>query len=95
MPNMDGLTPVRNLRQMGDSCADPLLTTELGFDEAVGAAAGATGWLVAPLIPPRCSMVQKVPRDCISGRNCRLPPAFMPSDLNRFIANSSTRRAST
>src|SRR6476659_5241454 len=50
MPNMDGLTLVKNLRQMGDYKSVPilLLTTESSDSmKAQGRAAGATGWLEA------------------------------------------------
>jgi two-component system chemotaxis response regulator CheY len=54
MPNMDGLTLVRNLRQMGDYKSVPilLLTTESSDSmKQQGRAAGATGWLVKPFDP--------------------------------------------
>ena len=54
MPNMDGLTLVKNLRTLADYKFTPLLmlTTEAGPEKkAEGKAAGATGWLVKPFNP--------------------------------------------
>jgi len=54
MPNMDGITLVRELRQLSDYRFTPLLmlTTEAGSDKKQeGKAAGATGWLVKPFNP--------------------------------------------
>jgi two-component system, chemotaxis family, chemotaxis protein CheY len=54
MPNMDGLTMVRALRQVPDYKFTPMLmlTTESGPEKkAEGKAAGATGWLVKPFNP--------------------------------------------
>jgi two-component system chemotaxis response regulator CheY len=66
MPNMDGLTLVRSLRQMGDYKSVPilLLTTESSDSmKAQGRAAGATGWLVKPFDPATLlEVVQKVLR---------------------------------
>ena len=56
MPNMDGLTLVRSLREMRDYKSVPilLLTTESSDNmKAQGKAAGATGWLVKPFNPER------------------------------------------
>jgi two-component system chemotaxis response regulator CheY len=54
MPNMDGLTLVRSLRELRDYRTVPvlLLTTESSDAmKAQGRAAGATGWLVKPFDP--------------------------------------------
>ena len=54
MPNMEGLTLVRHLRQLPDYKFTPLLmlTTESTPEKkAEGKAAGATGWLVKPFNP--------------------------------------------
>lgn len=54
MPNMDGISLIRELRQLGDYRFTPLLmlTTESAADKKVeGKAAGATGWLVKPFNP--------------------------------------------
>lgn len=54
MPNMDGITLVRELRGLPDYKFTPMLilTTEGGADKkAEGKAAGATGWLVKPFNP--------------------------------------------
>jgi two-component system chemotaxis response regulator CheY len=66
MPNMDGLTLVKNLRQMGDYKSVPilLLTTESSDAmKAQGRAAGATGWLVKPFDPAKLlEVIKKVVR---------------------------------
>jgi two-component system, chemotaxis family, chemotaxis protein CheY len=54
MPNMDGITLVRSLRELRDYKTVPilLLTTESSDGmKAQGRAAGATGWLVKPFDP--------------------------------------------
>ncbi len=54
MPNMDGISLIRALRQLPDYRFTPLLmlTTEAGMDKKQeGKAAGATGWLVKPFNP--------------------------------------------
>lgn len=54
MPNMDGITLIRHLRQLPDYRFTPLLmlTTEAGLEKKQeGKAAGATGWLVKPFNP--------------------------------------------
>jgi len=64
MPRMDGLTVIRNLRQLPNYKTTPvlMLTTEAG--EAMkshGRAAGATGWLVKPFNPAKLlDVVRKV-----------------------------------
>lgn len=56
MPNMDGLTLVRELRQLEAYKFVPMLvlTTEAGQDKKMqGKQAGATGWLVKPFNPEK------------------------------------------
>jgi len=64
MPNMDGITLIRHLRQLADYRFVPMLmlTTESGTDKkAEGKAAGATGWLVKPFNPDQLvATVKKV-----------------------------------
>ena len=54
MPNLDGISLIRELRQLPDYRFVPMLmlTTEAGLDKKQeGKAAGATGWLVKPFNP--------------------------------------------
>jgi two-component system chemotaxis response regulator CheY len=54
MPNMDGITLIRELRNLPNYKFTPLLmlTTESGADKKQqGKAAGATGWIVKPFNP--------------------------------------------
>jgi two-component system chemotaxis response regulator CheY len=56
MPKMDGITLVRELRQLESYRYIPLLmlTTEAGQDKKLeGRKAGATGWLVKPFNPDK------------------------------------------
>lgn len=56
MPNMDGITLVRELRGLPDYKFTPilLLTTESSDEKKQeGRAAGATGWLVKPFDPEK------------------------------------------
>jgi len=56
MPNMDGITLVRELRQLNHYRGVPLLvlTTEATAQKKQeGKAAGATGWIVKPFNPER------------------------------------------
>jgi two-component system chemotaxis response regulator CheY len=56
MPNMDGITLVRELRQLNSYKYVPMLvlTTEAGQDKKMqGKEAGATGWLVKPFNPEK------------------------------------------
>ena len=66
MPNMDGLTLVRNLRQMGDYKSVPILLLTTESSDAMkqqGRAAGATGWLVKPFDPAKLlEVIKKVIR---------------------------------
>lgn len=62
MPNMDGLTLVKELRGLPDFKFTPilLLTTEAGKEKKMeGKAAGATGWLVKPFDPDKLLMTIK------------------------------------
>jgi len=64
MPIMDGLTLIKNLRELGSYSKVPILmlTTESSDEmKAKGKAAGANGWLVKPFDPKRLiEVVQKV-----------------------------------
>ncbi|WP_088330449.1 response regulator [Lacimicrobium sp. SS2-24] len=64
MPNMDGISLVKALRQMAAFAATPIvmLTTEAGSDmKSQGKAAGATGWMVKPFDPSKLlQLVAKV-----------------------------------
>jgi two-component system chemotaxis response regulator CheY len=54
MPNMDGLTMIRELRTQPAQAGVPIifLTTESDAEmKAQAKAAGATGWLVKPFVP--------------------------------------------
>lgn len=54
MPNMDGITLIKNLRGLPAYQYTPMLmlTTESGTDKkGEGRAAGATGWIVKPFNP--------------------------------------------
>lgn len=62
MPNMDGLTMIRELRKDPAQCGTPIifLTTESADDMKQQAkAAGATGWLVKPFVPEQLIRVAK------------------------------------
>jgi two-component system, chemotaxis family, chemotaxis protein CheY len=62
MPNMDGLTLIKNLRAMGSYSKTPIvvLTTEASDGmKAQGRAAGATGWMVKPFDPAKLLEVAK------------------------------------
>jgi two-component system chemotaxis response regulator CheY len=65
MPNMDGITLVRELRQLPHFRGVPLLvlTTEATEKRKMeGKAAGATGWIVKPFDPQRllCAVARVV-----------------------------------
>ena len=64
MPVMDGLTLIKNLRELGSYKHVPILmlTTESSNEmKGQGKAAGANGWLVKPFDPERLiAVVQKV-----------------------------------
>lgn len=64
MPNMDGLTLIKELRALPDYKFTPLLllTTESSAEKkAQGKTAGATGWMVKPFSPDQLlATVKKV-----------------------------------
>ncbi|MBO6510525.1 MAG: response regulator [Roseibium sp.] len=65
MPNMDGVTLVKEVRGGGNHRGVPILvlTTEGGDSKkADGKAAGATGWIVKPFTPDK--LVQVVNKVC-------------------------------
>jgi len=65
MPNMDGVTLVKQLRAKPNFKSTPILilTTEGGEDKkAEGRAAGATGWIVKPFAPEK--LLQVVNKVC-------------------------------
>ncbi|SEM56646.1 two-component system, chemotaxis family, response regulator CheY [Sphingomonas gellani] len=62
MPNMDGLTMIRELRKQPEQAGVPIifLTTESDAEmKAQAKAAGATGWLVKPFVPDQLVKVAK------------------------------------
>lgn len=64
MPGMDGITLIKELRNLANFKGTPILmlTTEAGADKKQeGKQAGATGWIVKPFNPEKLlSTVQKV-----------------------------------
>ncbi|ESQ92804.1 response regulator [Asticcacaulis benevestitus] len=64
MPNMDGISLVKELRAQPQYRSTPILilTTEGGDDKkAAGRAAGATGWIVKPFSPDKLiAVINKV-----------------------------------
>ncbi|EGF89980.1 response regulator [Asticcacaulis biprosthecium C19] len=64
MPNMDGVTLVKELRALPQFRSTPILvlTTEGNEDKKMaGRAAGATGWIVKPFAPDKLiAVVNKV-----------------------------------
>jgi two-component system chemotaxis response regulator CheY len=64
MPNMDGISLIKNVRAMAQYRFIPIvmLTTESQADKkAEGKSAGATGWIVKPFKPDQLlAVVQKV-----------------------------------
>lgn len=65
MPIMDGITLVKELRDLADFKATPILmlTTETDDDKRQkGKAAGATGWIVKPFDPEK--LLQVVNKVC-------------------------------
>jgi len=65
MPNMDGISLIKNVRGTASHRGVPILilTTESdGAKKAAGKAAGATGWLVKPFSPEK--LVELVQRVC-------------------------------
>lgn len=62
MPNMDGLTMIRELRKQPAQAGVPIifLTTDSDADmKAQAKAAGATGWLVKPFVPDQLVKVAR------------------------------------
>ena len=62
MPNMDGLTMIKELRALPAYCGTPIifLTTESDADmKAQARSAGATGWLVKPFVPDQLVKVAR------------------------------------
>lgn len=62
MPNMDGLTMIRELRKQPEQAGVPIifLTTESDAEmKAQAKAAGATGWLVKPFVPDQLVKVAR------------------------------------
>ncbi|MCE4067991.1 response regulator [Pseudomonas sp. GD04087] len=56
MPNMDGLSLIRSLRDMAGYRSTPILMLTTESSDAMkqqGKSAGATGWLVKPFDPPK------------------------------------------
>lgn len=64
MPNMDGLTLIRELRAKEGYQGMPILMLTTEYDDAkkdAGREAGATGWIVKPFDPEKLiSIIQKV-----------------------------------
>ena len=64
MPNMDGITLIRQVRASGGHRKVPILMLTTESDDAKkqeGRAAGATGWIVKPFNPEKLiQVVQKV-----------------------------------
>ena len=62
MPNMDGLTMIRELRKSPAQCGTPILFLTTESDDAMkqqAKAAGATGWLVKPFVPDQLVKVAR------------------------------------
>lgn len=62
MPNMDGLTMIRELRAMPAYCGTPIIFLTTESDDAMkqqAKAAGATGWLVKPFVPDQLIRVSR------------------------------------
>lgn len=62
MPNMDGLTLIRSLRELPSYKSTPILMLTTESSDAMklqGRTAGATGWLVKPFDPPKLLEVTK------------------------------------
>ncbi|KQN94370.1 two-component system response regulator [Sphingomonas sp. Leaf231] len=62
MPNMDGLTMIRELRNQPEQAGVPIifLTTESDAEmKAQAKSAGATGWLVKPFVPDQLVKVAR------------------------------------
>ena len=62
MPNMDGLTMIRELRKSPDQCGTPIIFLTTESDDSMkqqAKAAGATGWLVKPFVPEQLIKVSR------------------------------------
>jgi two-component system chemotaxis response regulator CheY len=62
MPNMDGLTMIRELRKDPAQCGTPIIFLTTESDDAMkqqAKAAGATGWLVKPFVPDQLIKVAR------------------------------------
>ncbi|WP_010162624.1 response regulator [Sphingomonas sp. PAMC 26617] len=62
MPNMDGLTMIRELRKSAAHCGTPIIFLTTESDDSVkqaAKAAGATGWLVKPFVPEQLIKVAR------------------------------------
>ncbi|MAI62179.1 MAG: response regulator [Micavibrio sp. TMED27] len=62
MPNMDGITLIKELRSKADYRATPILMLTTEADDtkkAAGREAGATGWIVKPFNPEKLLAVVK------------------------------------
>ena len=62
MPNMDGLTMIKELRAMPAYCGTPIIFLTTESDDAMkqqAKAAGATGWLVKPFVPDQLIRVAR------------------------------------
>ncbi|WP_304571862.1 response regulator [Pseudomonas aeruginosa] len=66
MPNMDGLSLIRSLRNLAGYRSVPILMLTTESSDAMkqqGRSAGATGWLVKPFDPPKLlEVTRKVER---------------------------------
>lgn len=62
MPNMDGLTMIRELRKDPAQCGTPIIFLTTESDDSMkqqAKAAGATGWLVKPFVPEQLIKIAK------------------------------------
>ena len=62
MPNMDGLTMIRELRKDPAQCGTPIIFLTTESDDSMkqqAKAAGATGWLVKPFVPEQLIKVAR------------------------------------
>lgn len=62
MPNMDGLTMIRELRKDPAQCGTPIIFLTTESDDSMkqqAKAAGATGWLVKPFVPEQLIKVSR------------------------------------
>lgn len=62
MPNMDGLSMIKELRAMPAYCGTPIIFLTTESDDAMkqqAKAAGATGWLVKPFVPDQLIRVAR------------------------------------